>query len=206
MRLQNPFSALNPTGIDSQVLTVLARSNQYMTVHEIYRLLPEEGSEPGIRKALYRLVEQGVVHERVTGRSYAYSLNSEHLMADVIRKIANTKNELILRIKNEISTWPVQPVTVKMFGSAARNEMRADSDIDLLVVMPDDTPDGLEDDLAGVLAKRAYRWTGNDVRPLIYRSSEVRPSAIFDSILKDGVDIAGDPKWLRKKISKKRSI
>ena len=41
MRLQNPFSAISTTGIDSQVLTVLVRSEQYLTIREIHQLLPE---------------------------------------------------------------------------------------------------------------------------------------------------------------------
>jgi len=43
-------------------------------------------------------------------------------------------NELVQRI---VST--VQPLRVILFGSAARGEMGADSDIDVMVVMPDGT-------------------------------------------------------------------
>ena len=43
-------------------------------------------------------------------------------------------NELVHRI---VTT--VQPIRVILFGSAARGDMGADSDIDVLVVMPDGT-------------------------------------------------------------------
>lgn len=43
-------------------------------------------------------------------------------------------NELVHRI-----VTAVQPLRVILFGSAARGEMGADSDIDVLVVMPDGT-------------------------------------------------------------------
>lgn len=115
-----PFSALSSTGMDSQVLLVLARSEQYPTIPAIHRLLPEEGSSTGVRKALSRLVEQRVVVEQVTGRTHSYALNREHLLADVILKIANAWRELTSRIQDVILRWPVKAVTVKIFGSAAR--------------------------------------------------------------------------------------
>lgn len=83
-------------------------------------------------------------------------------------QIANAKNELLSRMNQIISEWRIQPLTVKIFGSAARNEMRANSDIDLFIVMPDSA-------------------TGDDVE------DSVRPASIFSSILEEGIDIAGDP-------------
>lgn len=205
MRLQNPFAVVSTTGLDSQVLTVLARTEQYLSVHQIHQLLPEEGSPQGVRKSVARLVEQGTVLERATGRSYAYTLNLDHLLAEAIQKIANAKSELLSKMSQLISQWRIQPLTVKVVGSAARNEMRTDSDIDLLVVMPDSATDDVVEDSVRRLAAQASLWTGNDVRPLIYRSSEVRPASIFNSILEDGIDIAGDPSWLRKQLRRRKA-
>lgn len=200
MRLQNPFAAVSTTGLDSQVLMVLARTEQYLSVHQVHQLLPEGGSPQGVRKSVIRLVEQGVVLERVTGRSFAYALNRDHVLAAAVLQIANAKSELFFRMAQLISEWTAQPLTVKIFGSAARNEMRADSDIDLLVVMSDSASDEAVDDSVRRLTDHVALWTGNDVRPLVYRSSEVRPASIFDSILEDGIDVAGDPSWLRKQL------
>jgi len=200
MRLQNPFAAVSTTGLDSQVLTVLARTEQYLSVHQIHQLLPEKGSPQGIRKSVVRLVEQGGVLERATGRSFAYALNRDHLLAEAILTIAKAKSELLSRMSQIISEWPIQPLTAKLFGSAARNEMRADSDIDLLIVMPDAATDDVVDESVRRLAAQAALWTGNDVRPLVFRSSEVQPASIFSSILEEGIDIAGDSSWLRKQL------
>jgi predicted nucleotidyltransferase len=204
MRLQNPFAVVSTTGLDSQVLTVLARTEQYLTVRQIHQLLPEGGSPQGVRKSVVRLAEQGAVLERVTGRSQAYALNNDHLLADAILQIANAKSELLSRMTQVISEWQVQPLTAQMFGSAARSEMLADSDIDLLIVMPDAAAEDAVEHLVSQLVAHATRWTGNDVRPLIYRGSEVRPASVFNSILEDGIDIAGDPSWLRKQLRRSR--
>lgn len=47
----------------------------------------------------------------------------------------NVINELVRRIVEVVN-----PLRIILFGSAARGEMGADSDIDVLVVVPDHTP------------------------------------------------------------------
>lgn len=200
MRLQNPFAALDTTGVDSQVLVVLARTERFLTVSETHALIPEPGSSEGVRKSVGRLVEQGTALDRITGRSSAFALNLDHLLAEAILKIVDAKYELLRRLEREISGWPVQPVTAKPFDSAARNEMVDSSDIDIFVVMPDGTSQDSTAQLLGELSARAAAWTGNGVRPLAYLVSEVRPASIFTSALNEGIDISGDSAWLRRRL------
>lgn len=200
MRLQNPFAAINTTGIDSQILVVLARTEQYLTVAEIHQLIPEDGSIQGIRKALTRLAQQGTVLERFTGRSAGYALNRQHLLAQSILNIANIKSTLIDRVSQEIFEWEVQPFTAQLFGSAARGDMSNNSDIDLLIVMPLNTDRDTATTLIDKLANQVHMWTGNDVRPLLYFEHEVASASIFDSILREGINVVGDPAWLRRQL------
>lgn len=202
MRLQNPFSAISTTGIDSQVLTVLVRSEQYLTIREIHQLLPEQGSHQGVRLSAGRLVEQGMLIQRLTGRGYAFAFNGEHLLAAAVRQIALAKSELISRMTLAISEWQIQPIAATLFGSAARNDMNTDSDLDVFLVFPDGMADGVVDELVSAFAARVSLWTGNDLRPLIYQDFEVQPAPIFDSIVAEGIAIAGDHSWLRKRIRK----
>lgn len=203
MRLQNPFAALDSAGLDSQVLTVLAGTEEYLTIQDIHRLLPESGSREGVRKSIARLVLQGTVLERVTGRSAAFALNRDHLLATPILMIANAKQEFVSRLASEISEWAIQPVTVTLFGSAARNEMRVDSDIDLLLVMPDEADHDEALALVYRLVSTASKWTGNDVQPIVYSSSEIKAATVFDEIVRDGIHVAGERSWLRKQIRSK---
>jgi hypothetical protein len=143
------------------------------------------------------------VLERVTGRSFSDALNRDHLLAGAILQIAAAKTELISRMAQIVFEWQIQPLTVKISGSAARKDMRTDSDIDLLVVMPDSAADEAVDEAVGHLAAQTTLWTGNDVRPLVYRSSEVRQASIFTSILEGGIDISEDPYWLRERLRNK---
>lgn len=205
MRVQNPFAGVGTTGLDSQVLMALARARDYLIVDEIHRLLPEGGSPQGVRNSLDRLVAQGTVSERVQGRTRAYALNRDHLLADAILQIASTKAELISRMAQTVSTWPATPRTVTLFGSAARGDMETSSDIDVLIVLPDSAVDDPWDEAVDTLSRNVSRWTGNDVRPLVYYESEVHPAGVFDSILREGIPIAGDPTWLRRRLARVRA-
>jgi predicted nucleotidyltransferase len=194
MQLQNPVGVLTPT-LDAPVLAVLARVEQSFTGRQVHQLAGR-GTEQGVRNALARLVEQGVVLQSRAGSAYLYQLNRRHLAAPHLAGLAAMRDELFSRWRRLIEGWPVQPRVVVLFGSAARGEMRPDSDIDLLVVT-DAEQDELETDLAQLQADTAA-WTGNDARVLHVRSSQVtRDEPVLVSAAEEGVVVAGDGTWLR---------
>ena len=57
-------------------------------------------------------------------------------------------------------------MTLALYGSVARGDSRPDSDIDLLVVFPDDVPRGERDNFITNLGDNVRQWTGND--PQVY--------------------------------------
>ncbi|WP_369681065.1 hypothetical protein [Enteractinococcus helveticum] len=71
--------------------------------------------------------------------------------------------------------------------------METDSDIDILFVFDESTDDQETDTNINQLTQQVSRWTGNDVRPLVYSESEVEPAPIFDSVLREGIPISGNP-------------
>jgi len=204
MLLQNPFAAIATTGLDSGLLTVLSRVEHPLTIQEIMALMPGKGSAEGIRQSAARLREHGVVLETIAGRTKSYLLNREHLLAGPIIQISNAKVALIHRVQEMIASWDPEPLCVELFGSTARNEMRLESDIDILVVFADDTDEARIELLVSQLAASIYRWTGNDARPLVYTASEVSAAPIFDSIIREGINIGGDASWLRKHLRGER--
>jgi predicted nucleotidyltransferase len=204
MRLQNPLTALSPS-LDMGVLYVLARADTDFTAPRIHQLLPEGGSLAGVRKAVNRLTEQGIVLEALAGRTHTYRLNREHLMADAVTAMASAKNQLADRIRREISSWAFSPLTVTLFGSAARNEMRTDSDVDIFIALPNEVDDDLAEDRIAALASKISAWTGNDARPLVYREREILSVPILESITREGLTIAGQPGWLRNALQSSRA-
>ncbi|MFF1829006.1 nucleotidyltransferase domain-containing protein [Paenarthrobacter sp. NPDC058040] len=182
------------------VLYVLARAEADFTAPGLNALLPEKGSLAGVRKALVRLVEQGIVVEKLAGRTHTYSLNQDHLLADYVKSMASAKELLSERTKQTVRAWEFRPIVVTIFGSAVRNDMRTDSDIDLFIALPDAVDELQAETRIADLAAGLSAWTGNDTRPLVYRESEVAPAPIFDSIVSEGQTIYGDGKWLKRKL------
>lgn len=199
MRLQNPFAALAPVGLDSQVLTVLSRSRDHLTADQIHRVLPEHGSLSGVRKSLDRLLRQGIISERAAGHTSGYALNQDHLLINAVLMVADAKSALTTRIRETVQQqFSFEPTLVVMFGSAARGDMSDDSDIDLLFVIPDGVPEEQAEDQLSDLAHSVLTWTGNTVDLLSYREEEVISAPIFNSVIREGIEILGDMAWLRR--------
>lgn len=191
MRLQNPLSVLS-SSLEMGILYVLSGADAGFTAPMIHKLLPEEGSLPGVRYALPGLVDQGIVLETKMGRISSFSLNRQHLLASPLIEMVRAKSMLLERIRDVVALWNPAPVVVTLFGSAARGEMRTDSDIDLFILLPAGADDERSDENVAALARMVSVWTGNDARPLVYREDEVADDPLFRGIRDEGVHIFGD--------------
>jgi hypothetical protein len=81
-----------------------------------------------------RLVEQGIVRATEMGRNKVHELNREHVAAPVAEAFAGLRLALWKRFRSTLSGWNPKPVYGCVFGSAARGDGDAYSDIDLLLV------------------------------------------------------------------------
>jgi predicted nucleotidyltransferase len=134
MDLSDPTRAVTPT-LDGPVLAVLAAAGKPLTVGQVASLAAR-GSEIGIRRTLSRLVEQGTVRATTMGRNQVHELNREHVAAQVAETLAGLRVELWTRFRKELGSWRPRPLYACVFGSAARGDGAAESDIDLLLVHP----------------------------------------------------------------------
>lgn len=148
--------------VDGDVLAVLAGTTRALTGREVARLSGRP-SHAGALNALNRLVEHGLVDRMEAGRALLYTLNREHLAAPAVELLAGMRSEFLRRLVAAVDAWVVPPVHLSLFGSAARGDGDASSDIDVFVIRPravgaEDEPwrAQLED-----LAKQIRRWTGN---------------------------------------------
>ena len=113
--------------------------------------------------------------------------------------VADAKSALTTRIRETVQQqFSFEPTLVVMFGSAARGDMSDDSDIDLLFVIPDGVPEEQAEDQLSDLAHSVLTWTGNTVDLLTYREGEVASAPIFNSVIREGIEILGDMAWLRR--------
>lgn len=193
---------VTPT-LDGDVLRVLARADASFTGRHVHRMLGR-ASETGVRRALERLVDQGVVLSESAGQAYLYRLNREHLAADHIVGLATLTQTFISRLSSEVAEWAVASPAVVLFGSTARGEADEYSDVDLLVVRAADVdPD--EDEWRSQLerlSRRVLAWTGNVAQILEYDKDSVRGriagETVFDRAEKEGIMIGGSREALRR--------
>lgn len=150
MDVAMPLRSVVPT-LDGPVIAVLAATTAPLPLAEVHRRTGG-GSKSGIRRVLLRLAGEGVVHEVPGG----YLLNRDHLAAPAVELLANLHGELLARIRREVEGWSPPPLLVGLFGSAARRDGDASSDIDLLVVADDGSTDDVDR-----LRERIEAWTGN---------------------------------------------
>lgn len=196
MDVSKPFTAISPS-VDADVLVVLAGSAKPRSGRELARRAGR--SNTGVQHVLDRLVEHGLVSREEVGRTFLYQLNRDHLLAPAVERMAGVREELVQRLRDEIDAWEIPPVHASLFGSAARGDGNASSDIDLLVVRPADIdPDdaGWRSQVDG-LADLVRRWTGNNAGIAEVSEGELprlrkdRPPVV-EEVSEDAVDLAGE--------------
>ena len=161
MDLAMPLAVVTPT-LDAAVLHALAATTARTSGAQVHRMAGR-GSPDGVRRVLTRLVGQGIVLAEEHPNATFYLLNREHVAADAIIALTRLRTTIIDRITEALSGWSPEPVHASLFGSFARGEATATSDIDILVVID---PAGAADQDARAaqidrLAADVLRWTGN---------------------------------------------
>ena len=203
MQLDRPFLAVTPT-VDGDVLSVLARATTSFTPPQVHRVIGHR-SEAGVRRALMRLTEQGIVTAERAGNAIQYELNHAHLAAEAIMTIARLRDAFIARLRQHLGAWIIPTPYAALFGSAARGAMSPSSDIDLFVVRASSV-DGEDDawtDQLHELAVVARDWTGNDVHVLEYEEADllrVPRDSVLDEINQDGIALTDPSDYLRRKL------
>ena len=195
--LSHPFSTVCP-GARGGVLAVLAHTEKPLTGRTVASLTQPHASLRTVQVTLDDLVLNGVVLREHVGRAHLYTLNRNHLAAPAILALANLRHELLDRIRNEVSTWVVESDATWMFGSAARGDADADSDIDLLIVRPDSVDDGNQTWLQQVaqISEHVHDWTGNSCEVLELSVTELnaaseRGDRLVADLRRDAVHVTG---------------
>jgi len=196
MDVARPHAALVPS-LDGDVLSVLARTTRPLTGREVARLTGRR-AHSGVLGVLRRLDEQGLVDRQEAGRALLYTLNRDHLAAPAVEVLAGMRAELYRRVTRAIEEWSVPAAQVSVFGSTARGDGDAASDIDLLIVRHQEV--SAEDEAwraqIDVLATRIRRWAGNQASIVEVGESELSELAqterpILRDLRKDAITLVG---------------
>jgi predicted nucleotidyltransferase len=202
LNLSHPLE-LVAHGVDGRILEVLSGADAAFTGRQVHALIGQ-GSAAGVQLGLDRLRRQGIVTAEPAGRAILYRLNTAHLAAVHVRALAHLRHELLRRLRSEFESWDPRPLAAYLFGSTARRNSTADSDIDICLVRPGEVSDPDLPDWRGQverLPEAVTAWTGNDTRVVEFSEDEVRSTADRDpllaSIRAEGIQLVGDESLLR---------
>jgi predicted nucleotidyltransferase len=200
-----PTEALIP-GLEGVVLRQLYVVQAPQTAGDVHGRAGT-GSRNGIRYALDRLAEQGIVTRTPAGNTAIYELNREHLAYPALEAALSEYNpygELRRRLRTLVAdcAWNDESglgPSLAIYGSVARGDARPDSDLDLLLIVPDgrDGDDPQVDDMSETLHVHVERWTGNRAHVDVRTRSAVeeareRRDPMFDSWQREADFVFGD--------------
>lgn len=198
MDLSYPMNTVIPSA-HGPVLAVLARTNEPLTGRAVAELTRPTVSPRQVSTVLDTLSQSGLVERRHAGSAYQYRLNADHVAAGVVIELAGLRQELWHRMAAAAERWTRPPAAVIVYGSAARGDGGMGSDIDVLVVRPDDV--GPEDPVwqhdVLTLADQVQRWSGNPCEVLERSVGQLAQmaadgEALIGALRRDGVVLVGD--------------
>jgi predicted nucleotidyltransferase len=173
MDFAEPLQALIP-GATGRVLAVLAQTSVPLSGRAIADLAGVSPAQAA--RVLPRLAELGLAEQRQSPPAVLYALVREHVAAEPLMALSELDDALMRRLGERISQLEHPPVAVAVYGSFARRQARADSDIDVLVVRPTGTDE--EDEgwhsTVGQIRATARRLSGNRVEIMEVAQDEVR--------------------------------
>lgn len=172
MDFVHPIAAVIP-GAQGQVLAVLAQTSAELNLRTLARLA--DVSPAQVSRILPGLVELGLVERREVPPASQFRLVATHVAARLIVALAAVGDAAVIEMGVAAQSLEIMPVSVIIFGSFARGEARADSDLDVVFVRPDGVHEHDEQWGAAVEAwRRAVRSiTGNRVEVLEVSEREV---------------------------------
>jgi predicted nucleotidyltransferase len=173
MNLSNPFESLFPGG-HGQVLRVLLQQPQPLSGRSIALLLGGKLGKSRVLEILGQLVDAGIVDRDIVGSAHKYLINRDHISYPQLARLSNPVGQLVSLIQRHIASWEIAPARAVVFGSTAKHSSTSDSDLDLLILRPDNVSpeDEVWGDQTFRLTIRLERATGLSIQLVEYSESE----------------------------------
>jgi predicted nucleotidyltransferase len=192
MDLESPLRTL-AAPIEAEVLRVLAGADTEFTAPQVHRIAAS-GSPFGVRKALARLTEAGLVSGNLIGTTQTWRANRKHLLWSAVEIAVGARARLLDSIEQEVRR--ADGVYAYLYGSLARRQSSPESDVDVLLVFPNAyNPEEIAE-VAGGLSDNITAWTGNEAQMFSVTQDELRAlirdeASIAQSFQSDAVPLVG---------------
>lgn len=204
MDFVRPVEALIP-GAQGRLLAVLARVEAELPVTTVAELAGVGRTQAST--ILGELAALGVISRKEVGRTVLVSLDRASAAGRLVGRLARLRTEVLEEIGVMARRLEPMPASVAVFGSFARGDAGADSDIDILIVRPLDVDEAKWADALIEFAGAVTQLAGNraqlhevEVEELSRRarSGRMKPGQMFwSSVLVDSITLVGsDPQHL----------
>lgn len=192
---RRPVEAVIP-GVQGRILAVSAETTAELNLRTIARL---SGVSPAqASRVLPELVALGLVERREAPPSALFALIEDNVAGRLVRALSRSREAVLEELGALADQMDPSPVSTVVFGSLARGEADALSDVDVVLVRPTDVD---EDDERWASSAEGWRTstrrlTGNPVQVIEIDEAEVvrrlrRPTAFWADVLREGVVVHG---------------
>ena len=111
---------------------------------------------------------------RPSSHAVLYSVNREHLFWSAVEDLLTAPARLEAELVRLVQRHGGDEMTLAVFGSVARGEATADSDIDLLLLLPDATIGAVSEELVDQLTDLVQRRSGNPAQVVTVTHEQLR--------------------------------
>lgn len=182
-----------------KILRFLIRSQAELNGREIAKAVGV--SHVRCHTALQELSTHGFITMRRVGRSVLYRLESENILVErLLKPLFDNESRILddfLKILLGELSLP-KPVSIALFGSIVKGKMRPDSDIDILVVVPNEKDirqarrdvDRAEEKIVKIFGNRLASII---IKENIFQKRYRKKEALLVEIVKTGKVIYGKP-------------
>ncbi|MCW4384464.1 nucleotidyltransferase domain-containing protein [Salinibacterium sp. SYSU T00001] len=200
MNLSEPLDGLT-SPVEAAVLRVLSRADAGFSGRQIHALAGI-GSTSSVHRAVNNLARVGLVTAESRPPAIIYRPNRQHVLWPVVELGLESRSRALDGIREfcleEVpSEVPEEArMTLLLYGSVARRESDAESDIDLLLVFPNYFDPEARADFSYRLGEHVERLTGNEAQIYSLERSEFEQRVterdpFVANVLTDGIHICG---------------
>jgi predicted nucleotidyltransferase len=198
MDFARPVEALIP-GAPGRLMGALARVETELSVSTLAMVAGVGRTRASA--VLKELAELGVISRRQVGPTVLVRLERANAAGQLVARLAGLRDQVIEELRELARDLDPQPLSLTLFGSLARGNAGASSDVDILAVRP---VGGEGERWAAALTQFSSRTrviTGNRVQILDYDLSDLRRryagradaagASFWQSVAEDALTLAG---------------
>jgi predicted nucleotidyltransferase len=160
-------------------------------------------SKPAIHTVLERLESRGIIRQSRSGNAHLYQIRRDNIYVEKVIEplFALEKDTLVFMKESLVSMFGVMTYSMMIFGSFARGDYTAHSDVDVLIIAENRSAQ-LEIERRMIeYGSTFYHRFGHTLSPLVYTVQEAKmlptnAPALYAELLDDGYLISGAEDWM----------